>query len=236
MSKLVHQSSQICAKSELDLFTTPSTQEMILGGKWIDVSNGSKNWKYRPDGTILVSSPDGSTRIVVEFRVWETLTNLLEKLVEKILLAGVHADIKFDKNTSKIFIQVPDECSIEFESGLHETLGFKKTLFIGNPDPYVSDYRVNINLNTINSLYIYSDICEFQLVGDTEAPLLQVVSTNESSENYVEKIFDSPHYIPLARNNLENIEIDIRCDLGRPIQFQSGKVVVKLHFRKKNFF
>ena len=56
-----------------------------------------KNWKYRPDGTILVSSPDGSTRIVVEFRVWETLTNLLEKLVEKILLAGVH-----DKNTSKI--------------------------------------------------------------------------------------------------------------------------------------
>ena len=35
MSKLVHQTSQLCAKSELDLFATPATQEMILGGKWV---------------------------------------------------------------------------------------------------------------------------------------------------------------------------------------------------------
>jgi hypothetical protein len=48
----------------------------------------------------------------------------------------------------------------------------------------------------IYSLYIYSDICEYQLVGDTEAPLLQVVSTTNVNENYVEKIFDLPHYIP----------------------------------------
>jgi hypothetical protein len=36
MKRLVHQSSQPCAKSELDLFVTPATQEMILGGKWED--------------------------------------------------------------------------------------------------------------------------------------------------------------------------------------------------------
>ncbi len=37
MNRLVHQSSQPCAKSELDLFVTPATQEMNLGGKWEDV-------------------------------------------------------------------------------------------------------------------------------------------------------------------------------------------------------
>ena len=37
MSRLVHESSQPCAKSELDLFVIPATQEMILGGKWVDV-------------------------------------------------------------------------------------------------------------------------------------------------------------------------------------------------------
>ena len=37
MSKLVHKSSAPCAKSELDLFLTPGTQEMILGGKWVNV-------------------------------------------------------------------------------------------------------------------------------------------------------------------------------------------------------
>ena len=37
MNKLVHQSSQPCAKQELDLFTTPATQEMILSDKWVDI-------------------------------------------------------------------------------------------------------------------------------------------------------------------------------------------------------
>ena len=37
MNRLVHQSSQPRAKTELDLFVTPATQEIILGGKWVDV-------------------------------------------------------------------------------------------------------------------------------------------------------------------------------------------------------
>ena len=74
------------------------------------------------------------------------------------------------------------------------------------------------------------------MVGDTESPLLQVVSTMNSTNDYIEKFFTSPHYVPLARNNLETVEIDIRSDLGKPIQFQSGKVIVKLHFRKRSFY
>ena len=37
-------------------------------------------------------------------------------------------------------------------------------------------------------------------------------------------------------HNIESIEIDIRTDLGKPIYFTSGRVVVKLHFRRKNYF
>jgi hypothetical protein len=96
---------------------------------------------------------------------------------------------------------------------------------------------VQTKINYINALYIYSDICQYQIVGDTEAPLLQVVSAIESNDDfYIEKIYDSPHYVPVARNNLENITIDIRSDLGNPIQFQSGRIVVKLHFRKRNYY
>ena len=38
------------------------------------------------------------------------------------------------------------------------------------------------------------------------------------------------------RSNIETIEIDIRSDLGEKIQFQSGQVIIKLHFRRKNFY
>ena len=196
-----------------------------------------KNWKYRPDGRILVETPDGVIEVIVEFNVWESLNHLLTQLTTKMLLYGISAEFKYDQNTSKIFISVPPEISLLLTDGINNIFGFNDIkLDSADKNIFFSDVPINFNLNNINSVYVYSDICEFQLVGDTEAPLLQVVSTNNSIENYVEKIFDSPHYIPLARNNLETIEIDIRCDLGKPIQFQSGKVVVKLHFRKKSFF
>ena len=35
--------------------------------------------------------------------------------------------------------------------------------------------------------------------------------------NFTSKIFDSPHYIPMARNNIDTIEIDIRNHLGDPV-------------------
>ena len=196
-----------------------------------------RNWKHTTDGIIILNTPEGSVSIKIEFHVWESLKDLLTRIKEKIFAAGVQIDLEYDQNTSRIFCNVPPECSLKFENGINKVFGFQSDFLDGNSTSmFYSDDVINTNLNTVNSLYIYSDICEYQLIGDTEAPILQVVSTIDSKVDYVEKIFDSPHYIPLARNNLENIEIDIRCDLGKPIQFQSGKVIVKLHFRKKHFY
>jgi hypothetical protein len=116
-----------------------------------------------------------------------------------------------------------------FEKGLNEVFGFQQTTLMGGEEMYSSNVSVIPYFNDNYSLFIYSYICEYQLVGDNEAPLLQFVSTTNVNENYVEKIFDLPHFIPLARNNLENIE-------GIPIHFQTGKVVVKLHFKRKNYY
>ena len=44
----IHESSQECAKSDLDLFHTPETQAMILSGKWVD---------YHPISVIDGNSP-----------------------------------------------------------------------------------------------------------------------------------------------------------------------------------
>ena len=190
----------------------------------------SKNCKYRQDGSVLINHPERSTRINVEFYVWATISELLNKLTENIiLLAEVHVEFKFDKNTSKVFLAVPPECTLLLEGGLDEVFGFKSNSFNGSLETiYSADNIININLNnTINSIYLYSDICEYQMVGDTESPLLlQVVSTINSTNDYIEKFFTSPHYVPLARNNLETVEIDIRSDLGKPI----------LHFRKRSFY
>ena len=48
---------------------------------------------------------------------------------------------------------------------------------------------------------------------------------------FVYKIYDTPHYVDVIRNNIDTIEIDIRTDTGNPILFSPDKLLVKLHFK-----
>ena len=197
-----------------------------------------KNWKYREDGIIELSSPKKSFQIKVQFLVYETLSHIFERLNNVFMSTGIQAELGYNDETNRVYLSLAPTCKIKFNDNINEVFGFTSKEFVGFQDKtYSSDIKVMARINNINFLYIYSDICQYQIVGDTEAPLIQVVSAIENnSEFYIEKIFDSPHYIPLARNNLENITIDIRDDLGNPIQFDTGRVVVKLHFRKRNYY
>ena len=122
------------------------------------------------------------------------------------------------------------------------TFGFSNKKYMGQPKikniTFKSSETLKQNLSEISNFYIYSDIVEYQIVGNNQAPLLRIVPTGEVNKglNFTSKIFDSPHYIPVARNNLDTIEIDITNHLGNPIYFTSGEVVVKLHFKRKNLY
>ena len=84
----------------------------------------------------------------------------------------------------------------------------------------------------INSLFVYCDVLQHVLVGDACAPLLRIVSASGASGEIVTKTFEEPLYVPLQKKNFDSIEIDIRDDLGRSVPFESGKVIVTLHFRR----
>ena len=89
-----------------------------------------------------------------------------------------------------------------------------------------------------SNFYIYSDIVDYQNVGDEQTPLLRIVPTGSVTKgvNSNSKIFDSPHYIPVSRNNIDTIENDIRNHFSEPILFTTGEVVVKLHFKRKSYY
>lgn len=92
-------------------------------------------------------------------------------------------------------------------------------------------------LDYVSSMYVYSDLIKYQLVGDTEAPLLGIVPlTNEGSGAQEYYSFNPPYYIPLAKSYFDTIEIQINTDWGDPFPFtdlQNGKVACRLHFRRK---
>ena len=69
-------------------------------------------------------------------------------------------------------------------------------------------------------------------MGDTLAPLLRIVDTSGKSGTVVHRYYDKTIYVPLQKKNFDTVELDIRSDLGEPIQFTGGKVCAVLHFRQ----
>ena len=86
------------------------------------------------------------------------------------------------------------------------------------------------------SLYVYSDIVDFSLLGDTAAQILRSVSIKGEFMSLVTERFDIPHYVPVATNHFETITIGISTDLEDNAKFASGKSLVKLHFRPQRLF
>ena len=92
-----------------------------------------------------------------------------------------------------------------------------------------------------HSLMIYTDIVEYNIVGDTKVPLLRCfpfISKLKSGDiiftgqyrNY--QIFSSVHFRRLLKNSFHSIHIDLRDTSGEKIPFVAGKTRLVLMFRK----
>ena len=83
------------------------------------------------------------------------------------------------------------------------------------------------------TMYVYSDIVESQVVGDVRAKLLRLVAPEAKFGDVVGEEFVNPFYQKLRLTQFQAVEIVIRGDTGLPIPFQGGAVQVTLHFRKR---
>lgn len=101
-----------------------------------------------------------------------------------------------------------------------------KTFCTQKGDPYRGQY----------ALYLYSNLVEAQVVGDTMAPLLRVVPIEGKHGEVITKTYTHLHYVPVTQSFVNNVEIYIRNDVGKKMPFERGKVVVTLHFRRRSQF
>ena len=91
-------------------------------------------------------------------------------------------------------------------------------------------------------MFIYLDIIHYQIVVDTEAPLLRVIDTNRRVKNgYVCsiepnhcKVFSNLDYNKLLVNNIQSIAVNLGTETGSFVPFAGGggKVVLTLKFQK----
>ena len=154
---------------------------------------------------------------------------------------GYNSKCEFDKLNEKIKIIVPEWESVQFNPELARMLGFKSKdgvfpWFKGRKrkGKFVFKARYVADMSpSMSSLYIYSDIVRDMRVGNSFASLLTTVGIRGKHGETIHEIFTEPQYVPVRGTDIKNIEIMITDDAGRDVVFRKGRVMIKLHFRKK---
>ena len=133
----------------------------------------------------------------------------------------------YDTAAKKVTANIKDGASVYFPIGMATLLGFQENVIVESTTtaPSVADLT-----SGKHAMFVYSDIASRVLVGDAFAPLLRTLPIRGSYGAIVTENFENVHYIPVASNEFESVEIDISFSTGERIPFQSGKAICKLHF------
>lgn len=139
--------------------------------------------------------------------------------------------IIYDQITNIVRFSLPEDLLINMSIKLASVLGFergdlppRRRLHTGGK-PARLDYIAK-------TAYVYCDLIEPVLVGDTKTQLLRTSNMDSGAHGVVNHIYTLPIYVPLQKKHFSTVEINIMTDTGEPVPFTSGRSVVVLHFRR----
>jgi len=83
-----------------------------------------------------------------------------------------------------------------------------------------------------NLLYVYCDVLEQVLVGDTKAPLLRItIRLSKETTSHAEHVTFNPiQYVPLQKKCFDSVTVYMMNDPGIPMPFLPGISLVVLEF------
>ena len=134
----------------------------------------------------------------------------------------------FEKLSRKVTIHVKNGVVVNFSEvgimlGFLQDFVYKKTT--------TAEREADLD-HGFHNLYIYCDIVESQFVGDSQVQLLRIVPVDGEDGQRVSKSFMSPQYLPVSRKEFDTIEVNIKRDTGEIVPFETGRLLVTLHFRR----
>jgi len=152
--------------------------------------------------------------------------------VDRFVDQSLWPKIRYNPHNQKVVVTMQPQMTIRFSEQLARILALEEHHF--SPLEMVVKSSVTCDIEGgLHALYVYCDVLECVPVGDTMAPLLRIVEITGQKGEMTHIQYDQPRYVPLQKKHFDSIEIDIRDDLGENISFDSGKLIVTLHFRKQ---
>ena len=159
----------------------------------------------------------------------------LLKAITKQMDGGTQKDLTltFDEITRHVKVRIKSNFHLLFGDGLAAVLGFDEDTPISKTtiNPHVASLAAGFH-----SLYVYSDVVDAQVVGDAMVPLLRIVNVKGVDGQTITKTFENPFYLPLSRKFINRIQCNIKDDTNHLVPFESGKLIVTLHFKRSKPF
>ena len=173
----------------------------------------------------------GSVRVV--------LITLLAQQRKTLNLQGSNAKIILRKEsvtnhiTVKISDTATDAVGVRFSNNLAHMLGFASNRTYDDREIYTSEHPVSL-YEGLNLVYVYCDLLEQVLVGDTKAPLLRIINRTTSTKNNAisHATFNPVQYVPLQKNYFDTIAIKLMTDVGERMPFVVCKSILVIEFRR----
>ena len=96
--------------------------------------------------------------------------------------------------------------------------------------PFVAD------LFSITAIYIYCNIVQPQIVGNTNVHLLRTIPVSRKSGDVITKTFTNIQYVLVQTKYFQDIEILLSSNTSEPVPFEHGMLIATLYFRKQSYF
>ena len=127
---------------------------------------------------------------------------------------------KFDEVSQKVTLFLKPRTSARLSPPLARLLGFDMTDI-----PYGRNKgsRLSDLAQGFSSLYVYFNVVQPTVVGDSFVPLLKIVPVEGKTGHTVTRTYQNIQYLPVQANNFETVEIQIAKDTGELVPFERGK-------------
>ena len=231
-------SAQLLPDKTLSSFTNFLTEQLNLDGQWeVAISEISYPSMYQnvKEGKFMffdksLSKP--SEFYYLEPGLYPSITDIVEAMNILIQERHNHSEncikVKRSRRTQKIEIYLANEryglafCSTDLGPIFGSNAGNEFGVMLRGKGPHKRE--VACDIVRIHSLMIYTDLIEYNIVGDKKAPLLRCFSfisklksgdiiTTGQYMNY--QTFSNLQFRPLLKNSFHSIHIDLRGTSGK---------------------
>ncbi len=224
--------------------------DIIFNKSWINVESGGFLVTYGVYSKIHSDATHFHTtwkRLLIPPGQYASVREVVLAMQRAISVAGLERSINlyYDQIKDKVrvkqtrvadnravirFADQPTTPQVLFDDDLCDILGFARDISITDVEAW-STRKPDVHRG-MSSMFVYSDVVQERLVGDSLVPLLRVVPVSGLRNQVVHTEFNVVHYLPVNNLATEIIRVRICRDNGEPISFSGGKVNINLHFKK----